>query len=84
MKNQYKNVNISFNLFKMLVQYFFLLDSRNQKLENEIKMELQEKLKRLVDRENYTTYKTAATEEERETARQKYLDSKGIPRDFRW
>lgn len=68
----------------MLVQYFFLSDSRNQKLEIEIKLELQEKLKRLVDRENYTTYKTAATEEERETARQKYLDSKGIPRDFRW
>lgn len=83
MKNQYKNVNISFNLFKMLVQYFLISD-KNQKLENEIKLQLRDKLKRLVDRENYTTYKTADTKEERETARQKYLDSKGISKDFRW
>ena len=36
------------------------------------------------DRELYKKYKTAETEEEREEARQKYLDSRGIPESFRW
>ena len=35
-------------------------------------------------RELYTKYKTAGTDAEREEARQKYLDSRGIPEDFRW
>ena len=38
----------------------------------------------MVMREHYTNYKTASTEEEREKARQKYLDKKGIHSDFRW
>ena len=29
-------------------------------------------------------YETAPTEEEREKARQEYLDRRGIPEDFRW
>ena len=41
-------------------------------------------VQKITDRELYTTYKTAPTEEEREKARQKYLDSKGIPESFRW
>lgn len=43
-----------------------------------------EKLDRMVDRELYTQYKRAATPGEREAARQKYLDKKGIPDSFRW
>lgn len=38
----------------------------------------------MVMRENYTAYKTAPIEQEREEARKKYLDEKGIPTDFRW
>ena len=38
----------------------------------------------LVMHENYTKYKTAPTAEEREKARQEYLDAKGIHPSFRW
>jgi hypothetical protein len=34
--------------------------------------------------EHFTQYKTAATEAEREQARQRYLESIGMPADFRW
>lgn len=38
----------------------------------------------MVERELYTKSKTAPTEEEREKARQEYLDTRGIQADFRW
>lgn len=38
----------------------------------------------LVLRELYGKSKTAPTEEEREKARQEYLDRRGIPDSFRW
>ena len=52
--------------------------------ENEIKNELEKKLNSKVMREHYTTYKTAPTEQEREEARKKYLDERGVPESFRW
>lgn len=50
----------------------------------EIEKALMEKLDSMVKRELYTTFKTAPTEEEREKARQEYLDKCGIPESFRW
>lgn len=52
--------------------------------EDDIKSELEKKLNLMVMREYYTTYKTAPTEKEREKARKKYLDEKGVPESFRW
>lgn len=52
--------------------------------EDDIKSELEKKLNLMVMREYYTTYKTAPTEQEREKARKKYLDEKGVPESFRW
>jgi len=49
-----------------------------------IKQELEIKFQRLVNHELYSKYKTALSEEEQEEARQKYLDSVGIHKDFRW
>lgn len=45
---------------------------------------LNNKLDAMLKREIYTKYKTAPTEEEREEARQKYLEKIGINKDFRW
>ena len=45
---------------------------------------LEKKLDALVLRELYGKSKTALTEEEREKARQEYLDRRGIPNSFRW
>ena len=45
---------------------------------------LTDKLDRMVLREQYTTYKTSSDPDKKEAARQQYLDSKGIHKDFRW
>ena len=50
----------------------------------EIQRGLERKLDSLVLRELYGKYKTAPTQEEREKARQEYLDRKGVPDGFRW
>ncbi len=50
----------------------------------EIEKALTEKLDSMVKRQLYTTFKTAPAEEERERARQKYLDKCGMHEDFRW
>ena len=50
----------------------------------EIKKGLGEKMEALARRDLYTKYKTAPTEEEREKARQEYLEKVGMHRSFRW
>ena len=50
----------------------------------EIKKGLEEKTEAMVRRDLYTKYKTAPTEEEREKARQEYLEKVGMHRSFRW
>ena len=50
----------------------------------EIKKGLEEKMEAMVRRDLYTKYKTAPTEEEREMARQEYLEKVGMHRSFRW
>lgn len=76
-----KNVTIKQELFMDLVKYFF---ANIREEEDRIRLELQEKIDALVKRELYTKYKTAGTLEEREAARQEYLEKAGIPKDFRW
>ena len=50
----------------------------------EIKKGLEEKLEAMVRRDLYTKYKTAPTEEEREKARQEYMEKVGMHWSFRW
>ena len=76
-----KNVTIPEELFIDLVKYF-LADIRWD--EDRIRSRLQEKLEAMVKRELYTRYKTAGTPEEREKARQEYLEKVGIPENFSW
>ena len=76
MKN--RNVQIPYELFFQLLQYFLMEG------EEIIRKGLEKKLNAMVDRELYSKYKTAPTEEEREKSRQEYLERKGIPENFRW
>ncbi|PPK43243.1 complexin-2 [Clostridium algidicarnis] len=76
-----KNVQISKELFFNLLEYHLL---GNDDVLEEIEIELKNKIDRLMDRELYTTYKTAKTQTEQEKARQEYLDRKGYHKDFRW
>ncbi len=75
------NVKIPYSLFINLIR-FHLLDFYED--EKKIKTGLEQKLKAMSDRQLYSEYKTAKTESEREEARQKYLDSRGVPEDYRW
>ncbi len=76
-----KQVQISEDLFLSLVKYHIL---KYYNEEEKIVNQLNEKLDRMVNRNLYTKYKTAPTEEEKEKARQEYLDRKGIHSNFRW
>lgn len=78
-----KQVQISQTLFIELVKYH-LMDHHEPSQEGYIKTELKDKLDAIVKHDLYTQYKSAPTEEEREKARQQYLDKVGISTDFRW
>ena len=78
---QNKSVQIPYELFFQLLQYF-LMD--NYDGEEIIRLGLEKKLDAIVNREMYSKFKTAPTEEEREKFRQEYLDRKGIQVSFRW
>ena len=76
-----RNIQIPFKLFCQLLQYHLM---ENYNLENSIKQGLEKKLDALVMHELYGKSKSAVTLEEREKARQEYLDRRGIQADFRW
>ena len=76
-----KNVQISQELFFLLVRYFLI---GQEETEPEIVKALEKNMDALVMRELYTQYKTAPTEEEKEKARREYLDKRGVPDSFRW
>ena len=78
---QNRNVQIPYELFLQLLQYF-LMD--NYDGEEKIRLGLEQKLDAMVNREMYSKFKTAPTEEERKKFRQEYLDRKGIQESFRW
>lgn len=63
---------------------YFLLDETDEYTENAIIDALNAKLDALLKHELYTTYKTAETPDERERARQAYLDKVGMRESFRW
>ena len=65
MKN--RNVQIPYELFFQLLQYFLM---ENYESEEIIRQGLERKLDTMVNRELYSKYKTAPTEEEREKSRQ--------------
>ena len=79
MKN--RNVQIPYELFFQLLQYFLMENYESGEI---IRQGLERKLDTMVNRELYSKYKTAPTEEEREKSRQEYLDRRGIPENFRW
>jgi len=76
-----KNIQISQELFIDLIDYH-LLDQFDK--EEAIKKGLEDKMDSIIKREKYTKSKTALTEEEREKARQEYLDIVGMHPSFRW
>ncbi|SCI73651.1 Uncharacterised protein [uncultured Ruminococcus sp.] len=75
-----KNVMIPEKLFGKIIKYH-LLDQEQEA--DDIRKGLEKKLDAMVNREVYSKFKTAPTEE-REKFRQEYLDRKGMQESFRW
>ena len=65
-----------------LFRYFLI--ERNEEDEKLITKALEDKLEAMVRHDLYTKSKVAETEEEREKARQEYLDRIGMRESFRW
>ncbi len=78
-----KQVQIDDDLFIDLYVYFRENAPHENSPEDELFTRLQEKADRMIDRALFTTYKRAPTPEEREKARQEYLDRRGISKSFR-
>ena len=78
-----KNVQISQETFIKLVRYF-CLDDTSIELYNALRSDLEAKLDKIIAHETYSQYKTADSPEDREKARQQYLELKGIHKDFRY
>lgn len=78
-----KHVKIEFKTFIALVRYF-CLDDHSEALYGEIKGLLEDKIDNLTKHQLYTQSKTAETEQEREKARQEYLNIIGMKDSFRW
>jgi hypothetical protein len=76
-----KNIQIPYELFVLLLHYHLLDDTGNSE---KIQKGLEKKLAALAKHDLYGKSKTALTEEEREKARQEYLDRQGVPERFRW
>lgn len=78
-----KNVQIPLETFLKLVRYF-LLEQSEKELYEQIQKDIKVKLDNLVKHELYTKSKIAKTMEEREKARQEYLEKIGLTKNFRW
>ena len=80
-ETEMKNVQIPYELFVDLVLYHL---NGEDDLDEDIRRGLEQKLDAMLNRQLYSQYKTAPTEEQREQARQEYLDRRGVPQSYRW
>lgn len=76
-----KSVQISYELFVDLVLYHL---NDEDDFQDDIRQGLSQKLDAMLNCQLYSQYKTAPTEEQREQARQEYLDRRGVPQSYRW
>lgn len=79
-----KTIQIDYDLFLNMVAYISDHADSNEPTLKIISNGIREKLDAMERRTLYTAYKIAPSAEEREKARQKYLEMMGIPESFRW
>lgn len=78
-----KQVQIDWELFRDLLDYFYADDEPQGFEADEIRRQLSEKVDKIINRELFTKYKRSPTGAEREAARQEYLNHRGISKSFR-
>ena len=81
-QNQPKQVQIPSEALYSLFRYFLI--EKNEEDEKLIIKALESKLEAMIRHDLYTKSKIAETDEEREKARQEYLDRIGMRESFRW
>ena len=83
-----KNVQIPAELWEKLCQFHLrghdLEEWELDELWNAIEHGIRMKQEALARRDSYSQYKTAETADQREAARQQYLDQRGMPGSYRW
>ncbi len=84
-----KNIQISAVIFLfteyILENFYIEINSEAEEMIlKKVKNAFREKSEKIKKSEAYTKYKTAVFKDEKETARQEYLDLAGIPKSFRW
>lgn len=80
--NRSKQAQIPLETLYSLFKYFLI--EKTEEDEKHITKALESKLEAMVRHDLYTKSKVAETDEEREKARQEYLDRIGMHKDFRW
>lgn len=78
-----KQVQIDWELFLDLYDFFFSDEAPEGYEADEIRKKMSEKVDKIINRELFSKYKRSPTGVERETARQEYLNHKGISKSFR-
>lgn len=79
-----KMIQIPELLFNQMAAYVLIENCRTEELQKQIEKGVYDKIDRKTNHDLYTKSKTAATQEQRESARKEYLDRIGIPESFRW
>ena len=78
-----KQVQIEWELFLNLYDFFFSDEAPEGYEADEIREKLSEKVDKIINRELFSKYKRSPTGAEREAARQEYLNHRGISKSFR-
>lgn len=84
MKKREPSVTIPADLYRRMAIFCIEPIARTPENEEWIRKGVIAKMERDLNHQLYTTYKSGVTEEEREKARQEYLDRMGIHPDWRW
>ncbi len=77
-----KQIQIDGELFWNIYEYFFGEDAPDGWQADEIRVGLERKIDKMLDREMFTRYKRALLSSERELWRKKYLERRGVLPDF--
>lgn len=79
-----KQIQVSEKLFTQMCAYILMPEYNTEEKYKDIEKGIYAKIDRMQEHDLYTKYKTAPTDEQKEKARQEYLDKKGIHPSFRW
>ena len=79
-----RTVKLDFDLFKDLYIYAYRHSDADDLQYRRLTAGVQKKLRAMLHHDLYSIYIAGASEEERRSARDLYLDSIGLSDDFRW